>query len=246
VINKKKRAFTLTEVLIALSLMGVILACTVPTLNSRVENRSYAPALKKIYSTLSDATSNIMLNNSGTLANSFVGATPAIASRYARDNANMFAKTLEYTRTCNSGAVISGGCWAASTSKLSGGASVEGFVPEMYEGAVLADGTLLLFRITNNSCDGMLPAPIISPTLPYNADNNVSCGSIMVDLNGVKVPNRIGRDIFLFALGANGIFPGGEGRTEFNNQQVECNPASNAVDGYGCAGRVLDEGEMNY
>ncbi len=50
-----RRAFTLAETLITLTIIGVIAAMTIPTLVSKYQKHSYVTGLKKAYSTLSNA-----------------------------------------------------------------------------------------------------------------------------------------------------------------------------------------------
>ena len=58
-----KSAFTLAEVLITLVIIGVIAALTVPTLIQNTQKQEYVTALKKAYSTLSQATQQIIAEN---------------------------------------------------------------------------------------------------------------------------------------------------------------------------------------
>ena len=58
--KKKNYGFTLAEILIALIVIGVIAAITVPTLIQNTQKQEYVSALKKAYSTLSQATQQII------------------------------------------------------------------------------------------------------------------------------------------------------------------------------------------
>ena len=58
----KQKAFTLAEVLITLSIIGVVAAMTVPTLMSNTSNQQHVTALKKAYSTLSNAMKMMPVN----------------------------------------------------------------------------------------------------------------------------------------------------------------------------------------
>ena len=57
---KMKHAFTLAEVLITLVIIGVIGALTVPSLIQNTQKQEYVSALKKAYSTLSQAAQQII------------------------------------------------------------------------------------------------------------------------------------------------------------------------------------------
>ena len=52
---KNKKAFTLAEVLITLTIIGVIAAITIPNLMQKYTKHQYVVGLKKAYSELSNA-----------------------------------------------------------------------------------------------------------------------------------------------------------------------------------------------
>ena len=62
-LKNKKKGFTLSEVLIALTIIGVVAALTVPALIQRTQKQEYVSALQKAYSTLSQATQQIIAEN---------------------------------------------------------------------------------------------------------------------------------------------------------------------------------------
>ena len=57
------RGFTLAEVLIALVIIGVIAAMTIPTLINKTNKQEYVSRLTKTYSTLSQGLNSIWQNN---------------------------------------------------------------------------------------------------------------------------------------------------------------------------------------
>ena len=59
----RRFGFTLAEVLITLSIIGVVSAMTLPSLNSNVQNRSIESATAKMYSVLNEATQRYMTDN---------------------------------------------------------------------------------------------------------------------------------------------------------------------------------------
>ena len=82
-----------------------------------------------------------------------------------------------------------------------------------------------------------------------------TCGSVYIDVNGLKGPNNIGRDVFyLYITNGKGplLYPRG-GADEGGSgpwQNGSGNPRecySGSRDGNACAGRVMEEGwQMNY
>jgi len=238
-----KKAFTLSEVVVAVAILGTLAALTIPTFfsGSTSQKNQYVTGLRKVYSELTYATDQIKTNNAGTLVGAFTSTTDAL---------NKYGNTLKVRRICAAGAVINtaptpdeGLCWNASTLKLSGGAAVESFDANTnYQGVLLADGSFLLFNITNTACDGAG----VSLNLPYASDPNHLCGSIVTDVNGFKGPNQFGRDIFMLLLGPNGLSLGGDINNIYNSQAVECSAAQAAKNGYGCAAKVIGDGKMLY
>lgn len=229
-----RRGFTMAEVFLTLTIMGILMAITIPTLMTSTNTASYVNGLKKSYGMLDTATNQIMINNSGTLINAFTDSTDAITE---------YGKVLEFNKTCVAGAVTDN-CWTSSTKPLFGGAIQESFDADInYEGAVLADGMLLLFYISNPACDGAG----VSLDLPYSSSVQTHlCGVIVVDVNGFNNPNQFGRDMFMFLLGSNGLYPGGDPHTIYNNQAVECDTTNGAKNGYGCAAKVLNAQAIDY
>ena len=69
---------------------------------------------------------------------------------------------------------------------------------------------------------------------------------IMADINGVKTPNIIGRDIYFFLLSKsnNKIMP--KTPTGAGNKNCGGVPDSGVIPGEGCADRMLKEGKMSY
>lgn len=64
-------------------------------------------------------------------------------------------------------------------------------------------------------------------------------GRFIVDINGVRKPNRFGRDVFFFAaVDGKGIVPAGSG-----NKSADCNVGDKGIT---CAAKVLREGKMAY
>ena len=240
---KKPNAFTLAEVLITLAIMGVLMAITIPVLLQNTFNNSYIDGLKKTYSVLNQATNQIMMQNSGTMQYAFSSST---------DAQTKYGNVLELNATCAAGA-NTGTCWANSSNGLFGGAALTsgslaagtGFTPNTgYTGAVLADGTTLLFYIPNTACDGTG----VSVNLPYSSDPNHLCGYIIVDVNGLNPPNIFGKDMFMFLLGPGGIIPGGDPHTIYSplNSTGNCNTTNKTQNGYGCAAQILNAQAMNF
>ena len=62
---ENKKGFTLAEVLITLTIIGIVAALTIPTLINNINEAQYNAGIKNTYTTLSNALSMIQSNNQG-------------------------------------------------------------------------------------------------------------------------------------------------------------------------------------
>ncbi|MBR6163592.1 prepilin-type N-terminal cleavage/methylation domain-containing protein [bacterium] len=216
-----KQGFTLAEVLITLVIIGVIAALTVPSLINKTNNQEMVARLKKTYSTLAQAT-NLIIAEEGTPRADKGGWATTRSNIY-----NLYLKHLNNARECKTDA----GCWASGNvyTTLSGAPYTDINTYGTYGKFVLSDGVAVsVYDSVYEACN-------------YNWDNgHDDCALIMVDLNGAKKPNRIGRDVFEFVIKENGLKPLG------CNGGATWAICSKDYGGEGCACKVLREGAMNY
>lgn len=190
----KKRAFTLSEVMLVMSVIGVIAALTIPGIVQNLNDRQTIVKLKKVYSNLSQAASLVIDENGGSAKN--ICAT----NTCIRD---AFLKYMGSIKKCSSAPepsswdncfvrpIVDGGKWTDMT----GGNPAVG----VDASAILPDGTFIHFWQSDATC-----------AYAYSGETN-TCTRIIVDINGMASPNITGKDIFYFALKENGIKPYGAG-----------------------------------
>ena len=161
----RKFAFTLAETLIVMGIIGVVAALTLPNLNSSTGEKEKVAKVKKIYQNLNDAFGR---------AQAVYGPVNEWCNNYSGSCKNRhlerLTEFLKTTKICNSTSI----CYVSMH---------EGSVPpQSYsKSAVLADGTLIAIRNTNNGFDDSL---------------------LLVDIDGPnKGKNRAGFDIFEFQYG---------------------------------------------
>ena len=165
-------AFTLAEVLLALSTIGILAALTIPSLIQQIEFKQNKVAFKKAYSDIAAATQRIMNDNGGSLKGVFANENGL------RDK---YLNYLIYTKKCDS-TVSYGNCWHAVGKFYWLNGAETGWTGE--PGAILNNGALLNFSFSDTNC---------ANTSYYGAAN---CGFIAIDVNGFKAPNTFGKDIF--------------------------------------------------
>lgn len=122
------KRFTLAEVLITLTIVGIIASMTIPSLTIGHQKQVYVHKLKKTYTTLSNAYKKLVFDNSGNLQYS--------NHNNFRDN---FTPYLNHIKTCDLKA-SAGACWAEDT-----------YVPDVappevnHATIVLSDGSSVTF-----------------------------------------------------------------------------------------------------
>ncbi len=272
-LSKKIKAFTLAEVLITLAIIGVVAALTIPTVITNYQKKMYVTQLKKTYNNLSNGFRTMMANEGVTkLTDTTLWSTIPSEDFYSGDI--LQPESAEFLKEFSKNFKVI----AVYDDKN----IPEGYNPEYKalngestgqpNGAIyLADGTFLWLSLnkTPNTeiCNGKpcLSLKEFQETMNTKTKLYSTAGVFQLDVNGVKGPNVLGRDLFAFALGNDGmLYPtGGADYAVYANPSCKydnlesCdtywkNEGGNTActkgsDGGGCAGRIMEEGwEMRY
>lgn len=248
-ISQYSKGFTLAEVLLTLAIIGTVAALTITQLLYNFQKTQWSTGLRKAYTDLSAATNSIKNDNGGTLVDLFWDASKP--SPYAEDQMlDLYAAKMNFVKKCymtqNTGGDV---CWVKDSSvKDLYGANWAENINSSYARAVASNGAFYAFGYTSDDCSNC--------QFKYNGVN-ITCGFVYVDINGLKPPNKMGRDIFSFYITQNGIYPktilgSTHGACLENNETDLSNSCNPAIDlsgwgGWGCAGKVAREGwQMNY
>jgi len=225
-----KKGFTLAEILITLTIIGVVAALTIPTLLQNTQEAEFKTAMKREFSDLSQVTLQIKNDVGGSFINAFGGNGDADAENLK----NAFKGKLSYIKEC-SGDTARGGTGQ--------GSSVEGCWHNIYQwkylngswggnsiypGLILSNGTLLVLWDEAGESGSACTARDIE-----------ACDTLMIDVNGFKKPNVMGKDIFRFWITRDGLKPAGIGG--YWDPASDCN-LSNTMGtnkGQGCAALYL-------
>lgn len=249
---QRQMAFTLAEVLIVLGIIGVVAALTIPTLMTKTQNQEYITALKKAYTETNQAL-KLLANDNGCAGD--LKCTGFFAKGLA-DPDNTFGdelvKYFHVAKNCKTD--INQGCLPTSTNtNFDGTGTTYNKDTNTHYKFVTSDGMSFIINNYANNCitDGTEGSSNYSTGKTGNMSQ--TCGDILIDINGLKKPNRYGRDTFFFFI-TNGkgplIYP--DGGSDFINPWIDnsgtpttcipTNPKSQF-----CAGRVMEEGwQMNY
>ena len=188
---------------------------TIPTLMNKTNNQEYISRLKKAYSTMAQATNRIIAEEGNPRGDIGGWATSSEAIF------NMYKKYLSNAKVCG---VDTTGCFEGAYKRIDN--KYEQYDSGRYT-LVIADGTEISMRDAefDNSCSkntiGSFPI----------------CQIILIDVNGAKGPNAVGRDTFAFVLKESGLSPAG------CDHVAAC---VNITHGWDCTCKALREGAINY
>lgn len=168
-------AFTLAEVLITLGIIGVVAAMTLPTLQQKIDERQNITALKKFYTEFANAT-NLLISDQSEPGSWGLRDNDADSSQRVLE---MYQKQLNMIKVC-----------------VEGDSSCFPFPVHKY------DGTVLITETQYNSW--ALKSFILNNGTTAFFDVNNGNFSVFFDVNGFKNPNKLGVDVFAWAVNANG------------------------------------------
>lgn len=195
--NIKEKAFTLAEVLITLMIVGILAVMLTKVIQSAndLETRS---KVKKAYSTIYNATNLIMQDNGGSMIMDIDGLVGNMGDsiKISTSYKNQYKKYISSVQDCDTKELCQGILWPLDTDWYddSGKAISDiGGGYYYYAGILGKDGITYRFYIYDNNCD----YEYVTPT--------INCGQIFFDINGMKPPNTMDKDIFYFYLNKEGL-----------------------------------------
>lgn len=217
----KNNGFTLAEVLITLGIIGVVAAMTIPTLMNKTGNAEFVSAFKKDFSVLNQAWVGVVSDNGGSVVGAYSTTDEALDG---------FCTKLRCTKICHSADDQSQCTHGLNWKRLDGGAAWSDYAGSS---AILPDGSMLSITTWVPNCD----------SARYK---NTTCAGILIDTNGFKKPNVMGRDMFELFIAQDRVVPQGaagtDGETVLN---VMCGGAS-IYNGASCGAKILIDGGMKY
>ena len=189
----KKRAFTMAEAVLVMTILGIIATIMITTLKpAEFKEKGLAVLAKKVMGEIDTATTQILLNNSsdGTMANIYVPETSNLfnletedATTASTNLGKLYKKYLTATRKACTSDVECGACNDYKNSFF------------------LKDGVCI--GITTGAPEQNVNTWFPGETTYTN--EKPTHGLIFFDVNGIDEPNTIGKDRFLMPLGAEGI-----------------------------------------
>lgn len=239
--QQKILGFTLAEVLITLSIIGIIAAITIPILINDYQKTQDIVALKKFYTQFNLALKEITIDYG--CADDLRCTDLFTSTATATTLGNELVQYFKVIKNCGTGT----GCWPSETNLSYDGSlsDTEYDTNNLYYKFVTIDGVSVLVRNISTNC-------INTPSAGTLSMSQV-CAYIVIDINGLQKPNRYGRDTFYFYI-TNGrgalLYPlGGMYDSSYGwwNSSSPPKCSSGNPDGMSCAARIMEESwRMNY
>lgn len=239
---KSKNSFTLAETLITLAIVGFVASLAIPSLIKDVNNKIYYSQFQEANAIMMNLGLQFYRDYSFNITDIF--ATPA-------DVINAFSEKLQYQKVCDT-TNFRGNCWhveqAGSKDRVFNLTKTTPITDSQTIGDSISLKNGMLLGIEENyynpSCDG-------SWVWDENTSEDIFCAEMMIDVNGFKGPNVLGRDIFTYILTKHKFYPAGMDNQDTPLSGGYCNPDTNpgsAVweNGKACTYRLILERAMNY
>lgn len=219
-----KKGFALPEALMTLTIIGVVAAFTVPSLNYAMTDMENKVKAKKAFQVLSNAMGMISLKGYVAKYNAVDGDTNNIKNWFN----NYLEPNLTYTKVCYDGK----DCWhkghTYGLNKDLVYASKDGAIGNGIVKVILNDGTYL-------NIDAYSSSDISSY---FGVDITSSAGIVVYfDINGEKGPNVLGRDIYVAVYYGDTFVPAYRDRTQ---SQIDSN-CSDSGAGYSCLQKIITQ-----
>ncbi len=241
-----KVAFTLAEVLITLGIIGVVAVLTVPNLVSNYQKKVYVTQLQKGYSQLQQAFALAMAEDEvDDLGDTTLWSLIPNSGNFRYTDSdyssfvNQLKKYIKVSKFCSP--VVNAyedSCYGFDYTNLSGRKEERELSKENRLKIYTPSGLVYYFNIYGNESNTLS----IGDYFP---------GSIEIDVNGDKKPNKLGRDLFSLILLRDGsvIFPGTDLWAELgfnhwsNSIYYTCDLSNTSTyAGEYCGGRIFDNG----
>ncbi|MCM1009959.1 MAG: hypothetical protein NC390_03640, partial [Fusobacterium sp.] len=207
-------AFTMAEILLSLTIIGVVAAITLPSLTGNINERTWNTQRKALYARLSQA---IMLmpaiNGYGTLTeDSSSGASDAVDTAAETFVTSGLSKVLKINNICDNEHLEDCGI-PVKVTNLAGSVitmptTLAGLNPKNisynYSDATISQSVSLIdtkaaaFETQNGESILIFYNPVCRGSLNESSQMNpqlTMCANFVYDLNGSKGPNTLGKDI---------------------------------------------------
>lgn len=179
-LKKLFSAFTLTELLIALAILGALAGMAIPSLMEGLQKKQLTLQLKNTIAGIQQIAHNQMIaKNTKDLTLTDFNSSAKLLSE----------KNFPIVKSCEKAA----DCWTESYKKISGNTASTRYLEGDNRSIILKNGAIISYGLSNVATKG----------LPSDSDDR-DIGIFRIDVNGIDKPNMIGRDVFWFYISKKG------------------------------------------
>jgi len=215
----RRYAFTMAEILLSLTIIGVVAAITLPSLTGNINERTWNTQRKALYARMSQAFALMpALNGFGTVSG--VGTSSAIDTAAETFVASGLSKVLKINNICDNTHFQDCGIVSSYTNLMGTQKTMPTTLNELHSTlvsrAAFNVGTTSYAAFSQNDTkaiafetqNGESVALFYNPTCkPYMEERGTAlvfqskmCVNMVFDLNGSKGPNTVGKDIGILAV----------------------------------------------
>ena len=234
--KRRKVAFTMAEILLSLTIIGVVAAITLPSLTGNINERTWNTQRKALFARLSQAVSLMpSLNGYG------VGATDEETAANATETflTAGLSKVLKINNICDAEHIAD--CGISSTyTNLIGSKKTWSSVPNILDintsflfspASIKVNANAAAFETANGESVLTFYYPYcIALDVELDYSQNNMCANFVYDLNGTKGPNTVGKDMgfisVLYPYDSNVVAPiplqTDAGSADFNSARALC------------------------
>lgn len=236
----KKFGFTLAEVLITLSIVGIVSALTIPNFVANAQNKANAAKLSATITTLETVFSNMMADEAVAEFNETIFIENHKINPSEQETANILAKYLKinkFEKNLTNSTYKKEQAFKEMDGRVAAALCSTG-VYTLKNGAVLILGTSQINTITEEEAE-KLGVAVTSQDL-----------FLTIDVNGTDSPNIFSRDVFIFLVGNDGkLYPCGSKvysallKKDLNSVYTNVNgdfPCDGGKYSAGCAARLVE------
>ncbi|MCM1009292.1 MAG: prepilin-type N-terminal cleavage/methylation domain-containing protein [Fusobacterium sp.] len=203
------RGFTMAEILLSLTIIGVVAAITLPSLTGNINERTWNTQRKALYARFSQAIALMpALNGYGTLT-AGDESTSAVDTATETFVTSGLAKVLKINNICDSEHITDCGVASRITAITGTQITVPTTMEELNPKMIFHDGTAgpahsqlntkaAAFETANGESIIAFYNPYCKAEMGETGNHSVQpkiCANFVFDLNGNKGPNTVGKDI---------------------------------------------------
>lgn len=213
-----KSGFTLAEVLITLGIIGIVAAMTIPALMENVRDVQFRSKFFKSYALIQQ-----------TLKRMEADDVPLVPTGYDRTNDPLYKKFSKYHSNITDcgdtlGSKHGQGCFELGSENYFALVGTSKIDKQYFDDGqlLMPDGSIIFFEQPNIG----------------TKDQRTW---IWVDVNGKKLPNRMGHDLFCFQLTDDGLKAMGVPGTTYDEDTYCKKTSGGNMNGIACASKVLKD-----